>query len=99
MIETEEPLEQSNAQLNYVQTGRLLTEMGYLPLNMPSEGVERDLLFDLWNQLEGENRNGVSSNNLKTLLLAVSGINNNQQALSGAGIEFDTDGNLAIPQN
>ncbi len=70
--------------------------MGYLPLNLPTEGTERDLLFDMWNQLEGEARGGVLFENLKTILLAVSGINNDH-ASHGTAIQFDVDGNIDIP--
>jgi hypothetical protein len=36
--------------------------------------VERELLFDLWNLLKGEETEGVSVGNLRIMLLAIQGI-------------------------
>ena len=81
-----------------MQTGRMLTDMGYLPINMPSEGVERDLVFDMWNQLEGEQRGGVLTGNLKKMLMAITGIHGDLHTGSNA-TEFDVDGNIEIPRS
>jgi hypothetical protein len=57
--------------LNYVKLGQLLTELGYLPANLKPDSIERELLFDLWNLLKGEENNGIKIKNIKSLLLAI----------------------------
>jgi len=52
-----------------------LTELGCIPISITADSVERELLFDLWNILKGEENNGVSILNVKKMLLAVQGIN------------------------
>lgn len=42
---------------------------------MAPDSVERELLFDMWNILRGEETNGISVINIKKMLLAVHGIN------------------------
>ncbi len=60
--------------LNYMKLGQLLTEMGYIPMNIASDSIERELLFDMWNILKGEENNGVTIINIKKFLLSVQGI-------------------------
>jgi hypothetical protein len=57
--------------LNYVKLGQLLTELGFIPLNITSDSIERELLFDLWNLQKGELNNGITIRNIKKVLLAV----------------------------
>jgi hypothetical protein len=57
--------------INYVKLGQLLTELGFLPMNLTPDSVERELLFDLWNMLKGEDFNGISIDNLKKILLII----------------------------
>ena len=51
-----------------------MTEMGYLPVNASTDSMERELLYDLWNLLQGEENSGVRVLNIKKLLLAIQGI-------------------------
>ena len=60
--------------INYVKLGQLMTEMGYLPVNASTDSMERELLYDLWNLLQGEENSGVRVLNIKKLLLAIQGI-------------------------
>ena len=60
--------------INYVKLGQLLTELGFLPVNMTPDSVERELLFDMWNLLKGEQNNGITINNLRKVLLVVEGL-------------------------
>ncbi len=62
--------------INYVKLGQLLTELGFLPMNLTPDSVERELLFDLWNMLKGEDFNGISIDNLKKVLLIIQGLHN-----------------------
>lgn len=57
--------------INYVKLGQLLTELGFLPTNLTPDSVERELLFDLWNMLKGEDFNGISIENLKKIVLII----------------------------
>lgn len=68
------PEELDKKKLNYVKVGQLLTELGYLPLNLAPDSVERELLFDFWNLLKGEEQGGVSVINIKVMLFAIQGI-------------------------
>ena len=52
----------------------MLTELGFLPMNLTPDSVERELLFDLWNMLKGEELNGISIANLKKVLLVIQGL-------------------------
>ena len=60
--------------MNYVKLGLLLTELGFVPVNVAPDSVERELLFDMWNMLKGEETSGVSVLNCKKFMLAVQGI-------------------------
>lgn len=60
--------------VNYVKLGQLLTELGFLPVNLTPDSVERELLFDLWNMLKGEDNNGIIVSNLKNILLIIQGL-------------------------
>ena len=71
-IQTKEELEAKK--LNYVKVGQVLSELGYLPFNLAPDSVERELLFDLWNILKGEETDGVTVGNLRVMLLAIQGI-------------------------
>ena len=57
--------------LNYMKLGKLLTDMGYVPFNISADSVERELLFDMWNLLNGEDTNGITVLNIKKFLLAI----------------------------
>ena len=48
--------------------------MGYVPQNISADSVERELLFDMWNLLNGEETNGITVLNIKKFLLAMQGI-------------------------
>lgn len=52
-----------------------MTELGFLPINLGTDSIERDLLFDLWTVLEGEKNYGVSIKNLQKITLSILGIN------------------------
>ena len=54
--------------------GQLLTELGFLPINLTPDSIERELLFDIWNVLKGEENNGVTIGNILTMLFAIQGI-------------------------
>jgi hypothetical protein len=43
-------------------------------VNLAPDSVERELLFDLWNILKGEETEGVTVGNLRIMLLAIQGI-------------------------
>lgn len=45
--------------------------MGYVPQNISADSVERELLFDMWNLLNGEETNGITVLNIKKFLLAM----------------------------
>jgi hypothetical protein len=70
----QEQMQLENTKINYVKLGQLLTELGFLPLNLTPDSVERELLFDLWNILKGEDKEGISLLNLKRVLLVVQGL-------------------------
>lgn len=36
-----------------------MTELGYIPTNIAPDSVERELLFDMWNMLKGEENSGI----------------------------------------
>jgi len=65
--------------VNYVKLGQLLTELGFLPVNLTPDQVERELLFDLWNMLKGEDNNGISVKNIRNVLLVIQGINHERE--------------------
>jgi len=60
--------------INYVKLGQLVSELGYIPANIAPDSVERELLFDMWNLLQGEENNGIMIINVKKFLLAIQGI-------------------------
>ena len=51
-----------------------MCELGYLPFNASTDSIERELLYDLWNMMQGEENSGVRVLNVKKLLLAIQGI-------------------------
>ena len=51
-----------------------MNELGYLPINASTDSMERELLYDLWNMMQGEENSGVRVLNIKKLLLAIQGI-------------------------
>jgi hypothetical protein len=48
-----------------------MTELGYIPTNIAPDSIERELLFDLWTMLQGEENSGVMIINIKKILLAI----------------------------
>lgn len=48
-----------------------MSGMGYIPSNVAPDSIERELLFDMWNLLQGEENSGISVLNIKKALLAV----------------------------
>jgi hypothetical protein len=60
--------------MNYVKLAQLLVELGYIPPNIAPDSVERELLFDIWNILKGEENNGICVSNIKKFLLGIEGI-------------------------
>lgn len=82
-----------------------MTELGYLPLNLAPDSIERELLFDMWNLLKGEDSNGITVRNIKKMLLAVQGIHlptgeheylstMKKSMISSNQIDFDDEGNI-----
>lgn len=66
--------EYDDRRLNYMKLGQLVSDLGYLPAAAPADSAERELLFDMWNMLQGEELGGVPVLSLKKMLLAVQGI-------------------------
>lgn len=66
--------EYDDKKLNYVRLGQLLTDLGYISPNIAPDSVERELMFDLWTMLNGEENSGISVLNIKKTLLAIQGI-------------------------
>lgn len=66
--------ELENRYINYVKLGQLFTELGFLPMNLGPDSIERELLFDVWNIMKGEENNGVTLANILTVLFAIQGI-------------------------
>ncbi len=63
--------EYDHKNINYVKLGLLMTELGYIPANIAPDSIERELLFDLWNMLQGEENSGIQIMNVKKILLAI----------------------------
>ena len=57
-----------------MKLGQLLTELGYIAPNIAPDSVERELLFDMWTMLQGEENSGITVLNVKKTLLALQGI-------------------------
>jgi hypothetical protein len=51
-----------------------MTELGYIPINIVPDSIERELLFDMWTMLQGEENSGIMIVNIKKILLAIQGI-------------------------
>eukprot|EP00347_Sterkiella_histriomuscorum_P013308 403365213 len=66
--------EYDNKKINYVKVGQLMSELGYISANIAPDSVERELLFDMWNMLQGEENSGIMIANIKKFLLAIQGI-------------------------
>ena len=60
--------------VKYLMFQQLLVELGFLPSVSEKNSTERDLMFDLWNLLQGEINNGITINNIYKALLGVQGI-------------------------
>lgn len=63
-----------------------MTELGYLPANLMPDSIERELLFELWNLLRGEENNGIKILNIKNVLLAIQGINHENLEETNGGM-------------
>lgn len=46
--------EYDDKKINYVKLGQLLNELGYIPINIAPDSIEKELQFELWNMLSGE---------------------------------------------
>lgn len=60
--------------LNYVKINKLMTELGFIPYTIntaPADSVEKELLFEMWNLLKGEELNGITLMTLKKFFLAI----------------------------
>lgn len=61
---------------NMISTAYLLTAMGYLSKSSTSNSYEKNLFYDLWTLLRGEESNGITFESAKTMILTIHGFNN-----------------------
>jgi len=57
----------------YRPCGSVLTTLGFLPPDMPPESEDYSLFKDLWDMMEGEQRSGITVENLLYCLLIIRG--------------------------
>jgi len=57
----------------YEQTGSVMTTLGFLSYNIQPDSADFALFQELWEVLDGENREGVTQNNLLYALLIIRG--------------------------
>lgn len=64
-----------------------MTELGFLPFNLPADCEERDLVMDIWAMTKGEEKGGISIENLRTILVVVSGITGERTGTAKRDVE------------
>lgn len=63
----------SESPIPYRPCGSVLTTLGFLPPDMPQESEDYQLFIDIWDLMEGEQRGGISVENLLYCLLIIRG--------------------------
>lgn len=61
---------------NMISTAYLFTAMGYLSKSSTSNSYEKNLFYDLWTLLRGEESKGITFESAKTMILTIHGFNN-----------------------
>jgi len=59
--------------LTFEQMTHLLCRLGFVPMNFSEESADGLILADLWKLLQGDKRNGVLIQSLRTMLLNIIG--------------------------
>ncbi len=72
-MSTEEEGWSSESPIPYRPCGSVLTTLGFLPPDMPQESEDYQLFKDIWDVMEGEQRGGISVENMLYCLLIIRG--------------------------
>ncbi len=92
--------------ISFQQTGSLLATLGFLPANVQPDDNDYKLFEELWQIIDGEAREGISTENLKYVLSVLRGFRDSKlevdcepvQGKQGIAkiIIYDQEGNLQL---
>jgi hypothetical protein len=95
LTENNELLEQ---RFNMISTAYLFTAMGYLSKTSNSDSYEKNLFYDLWTLLRGEESNGITFESAKTILITILGFNSGTECedngSNGTNVVYSKIGNI-----
>lgn len=77
--------------LNLISTAYMLTMLGYLSKNGAQSEEEKNLFYDLWTLIKGEDYNGVTFDTLKTIILTIHGFHRGENKSTMDNAEYDSD--------